>query len=312
MNQSIQNIADKVSENIAAKATASPDPARVSAADHAEILTELLDVVDNLVSAGSPATPAGVTWYESPTLTIVGNQVQISAGIANVSGTLKTVPAKNFTVTLPAAGYKQPYSAFSDYVSTPAVHEIDGSAIVAETASYAWPTVPENRLPVANFMVTNAGITQAPMGVVKEVSVDGSTWLLPNANGRLTLTYSPADTGFFGSASLFIKAAFDAIVTAVKARLPIEAGSTTGTALTFLTDRVYGSEATPETGNITADVTGAKLGVTNLIIHNAGTAPTFDSKFYKLSGSGTYTLGVKNYIYCQYVSATRILYSINQ
>ena len=99
---------------------------------------------------------------------------------------------------------------------------------------------------------------------------------------------------------------------ALNLKLSIESPSTTGTAISFTTDKVYGTLTTPETGNITADVTNAKLGVTNIIIHNSGTAPTFDSKFKKLSGSGNYVTGVVNYIYCTYISATEIIYSINQ
>lgn len=95
-------------------------------------------------------------------------------------------------------------------------------------------------------------------------------------------------------------------------KLPIETPATTGVALTFSTDRVYGSIASPETGNITASTTDAKLGVTNIIIHNSGTAPTFDSKFKKLSGSGSYVISVVNYIYCTYITSTEIIYSINQ
>jgi hypothetical protein len=98
----------------------------------------------------------------------------------------------------------------------------------------------------------------------------------------------------------------------VNEKLPIEVPQTTGVALTFATDRVYGSVATPETGNITASTTGAKIGVTNIIIHNSGTAPTFDSKFKKLSGSGSYVISVVNYIYCTYITSTEIIYSINQ
>ena len=94
--------------------------------------------------------------------------------------------------------------------------------------------------------------------------------------------------------------------------LPIKANSSTGTLISFTTDKVYGTLATPETGNITADVTNAKLGVTNIIIHNSATAPTFGSEFKKLSGSGNYTTGVVNYIYCTYISTTEIIYSINQ
>lgn len=120
-----------------------------------------------------------------------------------------------------------------------------------------------------------------------------------------TRKWQSADQDIFNDATSSIQTQLDS-------KLPIETPTTTGVALTFATDRVYGSIASPETGNITADVTGAKLGVTNIIIHNSGTAPTFDSKFKKLSGSGSYVISVVNYIYCTYINATEIIYSINQ
>jgi hypothetical protein len=94
--------------------------------------------------------------------------------------------------------------------------------------------------------------------------------------------------------------------------LPTAAGTTTGTVLTFVTDRLYGSIATPETGNISVDTTNAEIGVTNVIIHNSGTAPTFTSPFKKLSGSGNYATSQINYIFCMYINSTEIIYSINQ
>ena len=94
--------------------------------------------------------------------------------------------------------------------------------------------------------------------------------------------------------------------------LPTTAGTASGATLSFVTDRVYGTLASPITGNITADVTGAQLGVTNIIIHNSGTAPTFSSEFKKLSGSGNYVVSVVNYIYCTFITSTEIIYSINQ
>ena len=100
--------------------------------------------------------------------------------------------------------------------------------------------------------------------------------------------------------------------TALDAKLSIETTSITGTEVSFTNDRIYGSLASPETANITANTTNAKLGVTNIIIHNSVTAPTFGSQFKKLSGSGNYATGVVNYIYCTYISATEIIYSINQ
>lgn len=100
--------------------------------------------------------------------------------------------------------------------------------------------------------------------------------------------------------------------TALDLKLPIEAPSTNGVALTFLTDRVYGTIGIPETGDITYDATGAKLGVTNIIIHNHSVAPTFGANMKKLSGSGNYVLNVVNYIYVTYINSTEVIYAINQ
>jgi hypothetical protein len=103
-----------------------------------------------------------------------------------------------------------------------------------------------------------------------------------------------------------------AFISDVDLKLNIEAAAATGVVILFTNDRVYGTIASPETGNITADVTGGLLGVTNIIIHNAGSAPTFGAEFKKLSGSGNYVTSVVNYIYCTYITATEIIYSINQ
>jgi hypothetical protein len=85
----------------------------------------------------------------------------------------------------------------------------------------------------------------------------------------------------------------------------------TGVVISYEEDAVYGTIASPETGNITSSLTNAKLGVTNIIIHNSGTAPTFGAEFKKLSGSGNYVVSVINYIYCTYINATEVIYSIN-
>ena len=92
----------------------------------------------------------------------------------------------------------------------------------------------------------------------------------------------------------------------------IEAAQTTGVALTFLTDSVYGTIGTPETGNITYSATNAKLGVTNLIIHNHSVAPTFAANMKILSGSGAYVINVINYIYVTYINSTEVIYTISQ
>lgn len=95
--------------------------------------------------------------------------------------------------------------------------------------------------------------------------------------------------------------------------LPTEASISTGVTLSFITDTVYGTLLSPETGTtITADTTNALLGVTNILIHSGGTSPTFSSEYKKLSGSGNYTTGQVNYIFTTYITSTEIIYSINQ
>jgi hypothetical protein len=103
-----------------------------------------------------------------------------------------------------------------------------------------------------------------------------------------------------------------ATINDVALKLPIQATQTTGVALTFLTDSVYGTIGTPETGNITFSSTNAKIGVTNLIIHNNGTAPTFGTNMKQLSGSSGYSVGVINYIFVTYINSTEVIYTISQ
>lgn len=104
----------------------------------------------------------------------------------------------------------------------------------------------------------------------------------------------------------------DYIVADDATKLNISVSVTSGTVIRFTTDLIYGTTSAPETGNITSDTTGAQSGVTGIIIHNSGTAPTFSAAFKKLSGSGSYVTGTLNYIYCTYIDSTHIIYSINQ
>ena len=96
------------------------------------------------------------------------------------------------------------------------------------------------------------------------------------------------------------------------AKLPIAANQTTGVSLTFDTDSVYGSIATPETGNITYSSTNAVLGCTNIIIHNHSYAPTFASNMRETTVSKGYSVGVINYISVTYINSTEVIYTIFQ
>ena len=96
--------------------------------------------------------------------------------------------------------------------------------------------------------------------------------------------------------------------------LPILTQSGTGVSLSFSADTIYGTISSPESGtSITFITTNAKLGVTNIIIHNnPTTAPTFATNMKKLSGSSTYVINVINYIYVTFINDIEIIYSINQ
>lgn len=88
----------------------------------------------------------------------------------------------------------------------------------------------------------------------------------------------------------------------------IRTTAATGTVIDFTKPKVFGTVASPETGNVTDDLTGALTGVIQKIYHNHSGAPTFPAGWVKLSG--TYTTGSLNIIYAEWVSGTRVEYWI--
>ncbi len=99
---------------------------------------------------------------------------------------------------------------------------------------------------------------------------------------------------------------------AIDSKQNIEWRQNTGTSLAFTENSVYGTVASPETGNITVNVALAKRGAMNVVIHNTAAMPTFGSEFVETSVSKGYKSLVRNYIFCQYVNSTKILYWILQ
>jgi hypothetical protein len=83
----------------------------------------------------------------------------------------------------------------------------------------------------------------------------------------------------------------------------------TGTAIAFDVPRTYGYLIV-ETGNITLNSTGLKEGITQLIIHNHSTEPTFGAEF-KIIG-GAYATGQDNYILLHAVKSSLVLVTISQ
>ena len=139
---------------------------------------------------------------------------------------------------------------------------------------------------------------------ISEAPIDGNYYVRRNAtwsiiSGNVGATGATGPTGSNGANG---------------ATGSLAAGTASGVQLSFITDRIYGSITSPETGlSITATFSGALLGVTNILIHAATTSgPTFSSDYRKLSGSGVYSTSSTNYIYCSYMGGTQINYAINQ
>lgn len=85
--------------------------------------------------------------------------------------------------------------------------------------------------------------------------------------------------------------------------------ATTGNVISFATPQVYNSIASPGSGDITDNLTGARVGVIQKIYHNKLVAPTFPAGWVRL-GSTTYNAGNNNIIFAEWVSGTRVEYWI--
>jgi len=86
----------------------------------------------------------------------------------------------------------------------------------------------------------------------------------------------------------------------------------TGTSIAFDRPANYGTIASPETGNITGDYTGARIGIQQLIIHNHSVAPTIPATWEQLVTSSGYRVSVVNYIYIEWISGNIATFTISQ
>jgi hypothetical protein len=84
--------------------------------------------------------------------------------------------------------------------------------------------------------------------------------------------------------------------------------ASTGSEIHFDKSRIYASVASPTTGNITNDLTGAKIGIVQKIYHNDSSEPTYPAGWVLLGG--TYTVDELNILYAEWVSGTRVEYWI--
>lgn len=101
-----------------------------------------------------------------------------------------------------------------------------------------------------------------------------------------------------------------AVQTALDGLTPLTT-ATTGDVIAFNVPIIYNDPTVTGSGNITDNLTGAKIGYVQKIYHNKATAPTFPAGWVSI-GSGTYSDGVLNIIYAEWVSGTRVEYWIVQ
>jgi hypothetical protein len=126
------------------------------------------------------------------------------------------------------------------------------------------------------------------------------TWWIP---GPILGTYYPA--GLYYCNGVDWKTA-DVPYQAAQAE--VDAGTVTDTSIAFDKVSIY-NEATPATGNLTDDLTGARIGIVQKIYHNATVAPVPPAGWVKL-GTGSYTPSTLNIIFAEWVSGTRVEYWI--
>ena len=86
-----------------------------------------------------------------------------------------------------------------------------------------------------------------------------------------------------------------------------EATTATTTTINFTGQTIYYNASSPGTGNITGNLTGAKLGLIQKIYHNSGTEPTYPAGWV-LMGDAIYFTSTLNIIYAEWATGTRVEY----
>jgi hypothetical protein len=84
-----------------------------------------------------------------------------------------------------------------------------------------------------------------------------------------------------------------------------------GSVISFVVPVIWNTFGTPSTSNLTDDLTNAKIGYIQKIYHNKAVEPTYPSGWVKM-GTGTYTVGVLNVIFAEWVSGTRVEFWITK
>ena len=85
----------------------------------------------------------------------------------------------------------------------------------------------------------------------------------------------------------------------------------TGLVIDYINQKIYNTFNAPGTGNITQDLTDARLGIVQKIYHNSLIAPSMPAGWV-LVGEGFYVPGTLNIIYAEWCGGTRVEYWVTQ
>jgi hypothetical protein len=145
--------------------------------------------------------------------------------------------------------------------------------------------------------LTGSELVETVQGGVNKRTTTQEIANLGGGSSILTTTITDGDTTHAPDGN----AVFDAMT--LKSNItPV---ARTGTAIQFDLLATYGTIASPETGDVTYNSTGAVIGVVQLLIHSLyQDTPTFGSEFIL---TNDYTPSETNYIYMELIEAGAIL-----
>lgn len=188
MNAILQAIKDKVQTYIRDKAKPDPDPAKVGAADTAEIFDDTLGAIDTLLTSLAPL-PQGVEWVTPPGEPVFGvGTITESESEISVDGSVSTVPEATLTQPAVGAGMHRIDITVVYYGSlAPPVYEILIGEEVATSETVYAPAIPAGRFAVRQMLVKPGSTILIPPAVVSSASINGGATVYPDLTGKLNL-----------------------------------------------------------------------------------------------------------------------------
>lgn len=207
---------------------------------------------------------------------------------------------------------------------------ISGQAVVKKTpypistGDYTIVNEDTDRVIICNTSA-NLIFTSTSLSIGRDFDI----YVPSSAFGTVTLSYTGATVAGFSSSPITLEKGYSYKLTRLSTYYQLikqpEASQTfatvtdlalkaniatpsTGVLITFETNKIFNLPTAPATGNITNDLTGAKIGIVQKIYHNNSSAPTFPGGWVNIGG--TYTNSVLNIIFAEWVEGSRVEYWI--